>query len=99
MTDSSTSLHIGHLQVVSGGSIGLYHTSGMQQHVHLVSNTQSTGTYDDKKQAFAQQVVHLDKSYHGGLLQYIANARRLLEESRVGTQCVDVGVEVGVQEE
>ena len=37
----------------------------------------------DRKR-LASQLVQLDESYPGGLLQYISNARRLLQDSREG---------------
>lgn len=42
------------------------------------------GASDEDKQRLAVQLVQLDEAYPGGLLQYIRNARRLLQDSREG---------------
>jgi hypothetical protein len=39
---------------------------------------------DGDKQRLAGQLVQLDEAYPGGLLQYVRNARRLLQDSREG---------------
>ena len=39
--------------------------------------------------AVVNQLVHLDKSYPGGLLRYVANARSLLADSKAGTNPLD----------
>jgi len=45
------------------------------------------GQHDDDKRRMLQQIVLLDKSYHGGLKQYITNARQLLADSKEGGPC------------
>ena len=39
---------------------------------------------DEDKQRLAGQLVQLDEAYPGGLLEYVHNARRLLQDSREG---------------
>ena len=51
---------------------------------HLFSNWPEKGTLDDGKQRLMRQLKALDTQYAGGLVQYIKNARKLLEESRAG---------------
>ena len=43
------------------------------------------GEADADKARLLEQLQHLDASYSGGLAAYITNAKRLLEESRTGT--------------
>eukprot|EP01061_Rhynchopus_euleeides_P011017 TRINITY_DN20592_c0_g1_i1.p1 TRINITY_DN20592_c0_g1~~TRINITY_DN20592_c0_g1_i1.p1 ORF type:complete len:588 (+),score=203.93 TRINITY_DN20592_c0_g1_i1:47-1810(+) len=42
------------------------------------------GSDSASEEAFYAQIVHLNGQYPGGLAQYVANAKRLLEESRDG---------------
>ena len=51
---------------------------------HLFADWPSLGDRDDDKRRLLSQLTHLDRSYVGGLLRYIQNARRLLEDSRKG---------------
>jgi UDP-sugar pyrophosphorylase len=44
----------------------------------------STGESDEQKRGFLSQLQHLDKNYSGGLATYIKNAKRLLEDSKLG---------------
>ncbi len=39
---------------------------------------------DEDKRRLATQLVQLDEAYPGGLLQYVGNAKRLLQDSREG---------------
>lgn len=43
-----------------------------------------SGVTDEDKQRLAGQLVQLNESYPGGILQYVRNARRLLQDSREG---------------
>lgn len=51
---------------------------------HIFSNWPPPGDHDDDKRRLLDQLHHLDTSYAGGLVQYIQNARRLLQESKEG---------------
>ena len=51
---------------------------------HIFSNWPPPGDHDDDKHRLLEQLQHLDRSYAGGLVQYIQNARRLLQESKEG---------------
>ena len=51
---------------------------------HLFSSWPPPGEHDDDKRRMLGQLRRLDSSYAGGLVQYIANARRLLQESKQG---------------
>ena len=42
------------------------------------------GSEDAEKQQLVQQLAKLDQDYQGGLVQYIANAKQLLADSRQG---------------
>lgn len=53
---------------------------------HLWAHWPPPGEQDDAKRRFVAQAAHLDKSYGGGLSQYIRNARQLLEDSRTGAR-------------
>ena len=43
----------------------------------------------DEKKKLMNQLHHLDSNYAGGIVQYISNARKLLEESRTGANPLD----------
>jgi hypothetical protein len=45
------------------------------------------GVRDEDRQRLAGQLVQLDEAYPGGLLQYVHNARRLLQDSCEGVRC------------
>ena len=51
---------------------------------HLFSEWPPAGTDDDKKASLLRQCKHLDDSYPGGLMAYIASARKLLGASQRG---------------
>ena len=51
---------------------------------HLVSGWPPAGQEDDAKRRTVAQLAHLDRSYAGGLVKYLQNARRLLRESKEG---------------
>ena len=42
------------------------------------------GEKDDDKRRLLAQLQHLDGNYSGGLRAYLRNAKRLLEDSRLG---------------
>ncbi|CAJ2667661.1 unnamed protein product [Trifolium pratense] len=56
---------------------------------HLFNNWPAPGVDDAEKKAFFDQLVLLDSSYPGGLVAYIKNAKRLLADSKAGTNPFD----------
>jgi len=50
----------------------------------LFADWDAPGTRDDEKRAFFQTLQNCNRSYPGGLVAYIRNARRLLAESATG---------------
>lgn len=52
----------------------------MMQCLHASAGSVS----DEDKQRLAAQLLQMDEAYPGGLLQYIHNARHLLQDSRQG---------------
>jgi hypothetical protein len=59
---------------------------------HLFSHWHPPGEHDEDKRRLLRQLRHLDTHYSGGLLKYIANARKLLKDSKDGA-CCGLGVE------
>lgn len=53
---------------------------------HAYDECDPVGVRDEDKQRLAGQLVQLDEAYSGGLLQYVHNARRLLQDSREGVR-------------
>lgn len=53
---------------------------------HLFSNWEGCGVNDDKKHAFLEQVMKMHESYPStnGLVDYISNARNLLNSAKLG---------------
>ncbi len=51
---------------------------------HLFSGWPEPGKDDDNKRRLLAQLRQLDSSYAGGLLKYIANAKKLLKDSKEG---------------
>ncbi|PRW45148.1 UDP-sugar pyrophosphorylase 1 [Chlorella sorokiniana] len=51
---------------------------------HLLADWPAPGESDDGKRRLLAQLRHLDKSYAGGLVKYIRNARQLLKDSKEG---------------
>ncbi|KAK9828897.1 hypothetical protein WJX72_002655 [[Myrmecia] bisecta] len=51
---------------------------------HLFTHWPAPGQHDDDKVRQVAQLRHLDFNYNGGLVGYIQNAQRLLEDSRAG---------------
>ncbi len=47
----------------------------------------ASGEKDDDKRRLLAQLAHLDGNYSGGLRAYLRNAKRLLEDSRLGGLC------------
>ncbi|GFR50316.1 hypothetical protein Agub_g12510, partial [Astrephomene gubernaculifera] len=52
---------------------------------HLFEGWPEPGTADSSKRQLVDQLVLLHRSYHGGLPAYVRNAKKLLQESREGT--------------
>lgn len=50
---------------------------------------QCAGVKDEDKQRLAAQLLQLDEGYPGGILQYVSNAKRLLQDSREGANLAD----------
>lgn len=42
------------------------------------------GENDEQKKRLLEQLAHLDSNYPGGLITYIRNAKKLLEDSKLG---------------
>jgi UDP-sugar pyrophosphorylase len=57
-------------------------TDGAQRHVY--ADWPAAGTDDDNKRCLADQLADLDASYPGGLSNYLAKAKSLLQESAQG---------------
>ena len=51
---------------------------------HLFANWPAPGTDDDDKRRFLAQAAVCDAGYPGGIAQYVANAKKLLQESKDG---------------
>jgi UDP-sugar pyrophosphorylase len=51
---------------------------------HLFASWAAAGTNDAEKHEFFAQVAQVETSYPGGVTQYTSNARKLLEDSRLG---------------
>mmetsp|Transcript_37345 Transcript_37345/g.89822 ORF Transcript_37345/g.89822 Transcript_37345/m.89822 type:complete len:602 (-) Transcript_37345:268-2073(-) len=69
---------------------------------HLFQSWPAPGTDDDKKRHFLLQLQALDTSYPTGLVGYISNARKLLQENKSGVNpladfapSVPVGTKIG----
>jgi UDP-sugar pyrophosphorylase len=60
---------------------------GAQQHVY--GDWPSPGTDDDGKKRLGEQLADLDKSYPGGLTEYLSKAKLLLKESAQGLNPFD----------
>jgi len=58
-----------------------------QEHVFQAWETPCENV--EEKTELMKQLHHLDSNYAGGIVQYIKNARKLLEESRVGANPLD----------
>ena len=52
---------------------------------HVFTSWPPRGTDDNKKRQMLKQIVALDAGYTGGLRGYVCNARKLLEQSRIGS--------------
>ncbi|RMZ57564.1 hypothetical protein APUTEX25_001764, partial [Auxenochlorella protothecoides] len=52
---------------------------------HLFSGWPEPGKDDDNKRRLLSQLRQLDSSYAGGLLKYISNAKKLLKDSKEGS--------------
>lgn len=53
---------------------------------HLFSSWPAAGVKDGEKRQLMSQLRGLDAAYSGGLLHYISNARRLLQDSEQGAR-------------
>ncbi|GAB4817370.1 hypothetical protein N2152v2_004416 [Parachlorella kessleri] len=51
---------------------------------HLFHQWPPVGEKDDEKRQMMEQLRHLDRSYNGGLVKYIQNAKKLLRDSKEG---------------
>lgn len=60
--------------------------TGLLEHdqEHLFRSWPPLGTQDDDKRRLLAQLRQLDDNYAGGLIKYITNAKRLLQESKEG---------------
>jgi len=56
---------------------------------HLFSSWPAPGTDDDDKRRFLAQAAVCDAGYPGGIAQYVANAKKLLQESKDGVNPFD----------
>ncbi len=56
---------------------------------HVFEHWPEPGREESQKKKLLEQIVKLDDSYAGGLKKYLQNARRLLEESRMGINPFD----------
>lgn len=56
---------------------------------HVFTHWPEPGREEPEKKKLLQQIVKLDDSYPGGLKKYLANARKLLEESKMGINPFD----------
>eukprot|EP00884_Botryococcus_braunii_P012727 jgi/Botrbrau1/21455/Bobra.0216s0063.1 len=51
---------------------------------HIFQGWSPRGEDDEQKKRMLMQLAHLDSSYPGGLVSYIRNAKKLLEDSKLG---------------
>lgn len=72
------------LNICSTQTRDLVHNLIAEGQQHLFEAWPPLGQDDDKKKELLNQLCHLDRSYAGGLLKYIQNAKRLLTESKDG---------------
>lgn len=65
--------------------------TGLLEHdqEHLFRSWPPLGTQDDDKRRLLAQLRQLDDNYAGGLIKYITNAKRLLQESKEGEGCLE----------
>ena len=70
--------------VLSSGDLQLAESLLAEDQGQLFADWDALGTNDDQKRAFLQTLQNCNRSYPGGLVAYIRNARRLLAESATG---------------
>ena len=70
--------------VLSSGDLQLAESLLAEDQGQLFADWDAPGTNDDQKRAFLQTLQNCNRSYPGGLVAYIRNARRLLAESATG---------------
>ena len=56
---------------------------------HLFNDWDGLGKRDKEKTAFAEQLVHLNTTYPGGILKYMETARKLLHDASQGLNPLD----------
>jgi len=70
--------------VLSSEDLALAESLLDEDQAQLFADWDAPGTNDDQKRAFLQTLQNCNRSYPGGLVAYIRNARRLLAESATG---------------
>ena len=70
--------------IISAGDLQLAEDLLAEDQGQLFADWDAPGTNDDAKCAFFQTLQNCNRSYPGGLVAYIRNARRLLAESATG---------------
>jgi len=70
--------------VISSEDLALAEALLAEDQGQLFADWDAPGTNDDQKRAFFQTLQNCNRSYPGGLVAYIRNARRLLAESATG---------------
>ena len=70
--------------VISSEDLALAEALLAEDQGQLFADWDAPGTNDDQKRAFLQTLQNCNRSYPGGLVAYIRNARRLLAESATG---------------
>lgn len=71
-------------EVLSSEDVQLAESLLAEDQAQLFADWDAPGTNDDQKRAFLQTLQNCNRSYPGGLVAYIRNARRLLAESATG---------------
>jgi len=71
-------------RIISSEDLALAESLLAEDQAQLFSDWDAPGTNDDQKRAFFQTLQNCNRSYPGGLVAYIRNARRLLAESATG---------------
>jgi UDP-sugar pyrophosphorylase len=70
--------------IISSEDLQLAESLLAEDQGQLFADWDAPGTNDDQKRAFLQTLQNCNRSYPGGLVAYIRNARRLLAESATG---------------
>lgn len=77
------------LKILSSDEIELAKMLLSEGQSHLFAHWPEPGVDDEKKKNFFEQVYRLNRSYPGGLVAYIKNARKLLADSKAGKNPYD----------